>query len=144
MGIGTVSGTISPWPIIFGGVIISALGSQAQAFQIFRFWQVQAGRLYNGLLLQHRCWSLQFTCGLRTGLVGLPASNFGDVPGGLSTTGPAALWVSFSPRAGATPLLFLQWPFQTRGCSASGRLIRVRFPQDFWWGRVDSSKWVSQ
>ena len=33
VGIRMVSGLISPWPIILGGIIISALGSQAQAFQ---------------------------------------------------------------------------------------------------------------
>ena len=48
-GHGTVSGTISPWPIIFGGVIISAPGSRAQAFPIFRFRHVQADRIYDGL-----------------------------------------------------------------------------------------------
>ena len=46
VGIRTVSGLISPWLIVLGGIIISALGSHAQAFQIFRFWQVQADRLY--------------------------------------------------------------------------------------------------
>ena len=35
------------------------------------------------------------------GLVGMLASNFGNVPGGLNTTGPAVLWLSFSPRGGS-------------------------------------------
>ena len=37
VGIGMVSGTISPLPIILGRVIISAPGSRAKAIQIFRF-----------------------------------------------------------------------------------------------------------
>ena len=145
MGIRTVSGIISPWPIVLGRVIISAPGSRAQAFHIFRFRQVQADRLHSRLQLWRRCRSLRLTCGLRSGLVGLPASNFGNIPGGFGTTGPAALWFSFSPPAGATPSLFLlQWPFQTCRCSASGRVIRVGLLQDFRWGRVDSNKRVGQ
>ena len=145
VGIRTVSGLISPWPIILGGMIISASGSWAQAFQIFRFRLVQADRLYSGLQLQRRCRSLRLTCRLRSGLVGLPASNFGNVPGGFGTTGPAALWLDFSLWVGATPSLFLlRWPFQTCGCSASGRMIRVGLLQGLRWGQVDSNKRVSQ
>ena len=40
------------------------------------------------------------------GLVRLPASDLGNVPGGLGTTGPAALWAQLLPMAGATPSLF--------------------------------------
>ena len=145
VGIRTVSGLISPWPIVLSGIIISASGSRAQAFQIFRFWQVQADRLYSGLQLRRRCRSLRLTCRLRSSLVGLPASNLGNIPGGFSTTGPAALWLDFSPRAGATPSLFLlRGPFQTRGCSASGRMIRVGLLQGLRWGWVDSNKRVGQ
>ena len=145
MGIRTVSGIISPWPIVFGGAIISAPGSRAQAFQIFRFRQVQVDRLHSRLQLRWRCQGLRLTCRLRSGLVRLLASNFGNVPGGFGTTGPATLWFSFSPWAGATPSLFLlRWPFQTCRCSASGRVIRVGLLQDFRWGQVDSNKWVGQ
>ena len=145
VGIRTVSGLISPWPVIFSGIIISASGSRAQAFQIFRFRQVQADRLHSGFQLWGRCRSLWLTCRLRSGLVGLPASNFGNVPGGLSTTGLAALRLDFSPWARATPSLFLlRWPFQTCGCSALGRMIRVGLLQDLRWGRVDSNKRVGQ
>ena len=145
VGIRTVSGLISPWPIVLGGIIISASGSRAQAFQIFRFWQVQADRLYGRLQLRRRCRSLWLTWRLRSSLVGLLTPNLGNVPGGFSTTGAAALWLNFSPRAGATPLLFLlRWLFQTRGCSASDGMIRVGLLQGLRWGWVDSNKWVSQ
>ena len=76
VGIRTVSGLISPWPIVLGRIIISASGSRAQVFQIFRFREVQVDRLYSGLQLQRRCRSLWLTCRLRSGLVGLPASNW--------------------------------------------------------------------
>ena len=73
------------------------------------------------------------------------SSNFGNVPGGFGTTGLAMLWLDFSLWAGATPSLFLLWwPFQTRGCSASGRMIRVGLLQGLRWGRVDSNKRISQ
>ena len=144
LGIRMVSGLISLWPIILSGIIISASGSQAQAFQIFRFQQVQADRLYSGLQLRQRCRSLRLTCRLRSSLVGLPASNFGNVPGGFSTTGPATLWLDFSPRARATSLFLLRWPFQMHGCSASGRMIRVGLLQGLRWGQVDSNKRVGQ
>ena len=107
VGIRTVLGLISPWPIVLGGIIISASGSQAQAFQIFRFRQVQVDRLYSRLQLRRRCRSLQLTWRLRLSLVGLPTSNLGNIPGGFSTTGLATLWLDFSLRVGATPLLFL-------------------------------------
>ena len=145
VGIRTVSGLISPWLIVLGGIIISASGSRAQAFQIFRFWQVQADRLYSGLQLRRRCRSLRLTCRLRSGLVGLPASNFGNIPGGFGTTGPAALWLNFSPWVGVAPSLFLlRRLFQLHRCSASGRVIWVGLLQDHRWGRVDSSEWIGQ
>ena len=145
VGITTVSGLISPWPIILGGIIISALGSLAQVFHIFRFRQFQADRLYGRLQLQRRCRSLRLTWRLRSSLVRLPTPNLGNVPGGFSTTGAAALWLDFSQRAGATPSLFLlRWPFQMRGRSASGGMIRVGLLQGLRWGQVDSNKWVSQ
>ena len=135
VGIRTVSGLILPWPIILGGIIISALGSQAQAFQIFRFQQVQALRLYGRLQLWWRSRSLRLTWRLRSSLVRLPTPNLGNIPGGFSTTGAATLWLDFSPRAGATPSLFLlQWPFQTRGCSASDGMFRVGLLQGLRWG----------
>ena len=145
VGIRTVLGLISPWLIVLSGIIISASGSRTQAFQIFRFRQVKADRLYSGLQLRRRCRSLQLTCRLRSGLVGLPASNLGNVPGGFGTTGPATLWLDFSPRAGATPSLFLlRWPLQMCGCSASGRMIWVGLLQGLRRGRVDSNKRVGQ
>ena len=145
VGIRTVSGLISPWPIVLGGIIISASGSRAQAFQIFRFRQVQVDRLYGRLQLRRRCQSLRLTWRLRSSLVGLPTPNLGNVPGGFSTTGAAVLWLDFSPRAGATPSLFLlRWPFQMRGCSASDGMIRVGLLQGLRWGWVDSNKRVGQ
>ena len=145
VSIRTVSGLISPWPIVLGGIIISASGSRAQAFQIFRFRQVQADQLYGRLQLQQRCQSLWLTWRLRSSLVGLPTPNLGNIPGGFSTTGAAALWLDFSPRAGATSSLFLfRWPFQMRGSSASDGMIRVGLLQGLRWGRVDSFKRVGQ
>ena len=143
VGIRTMSGLTSPWLIILGGIIISASGSRAQAFQIFRFRQVQANRLYGRLQLRRGCRSLRLTW--RSSLVGLPTPNFGNVPGGFSTTGVAAFWLDFCPRAGATPSLFLlRGPFQTRCCSASGWMIWVGLLQGFGWGWVDSNKRVGQ
>ena len=37
VGIRTVSGLISAWSVVLGGIIISASGGRAQAPQIFRF-----------------------------------------------------------------------------------------------------------
>ena len=143
VGIGTVSGLILPWPIVLGGIIISASGSRAQAFQIVRFRQVQADRLYDRL--RQRCRSLLLTWRLGSSLVRLPAPNLGNIPRGFSTTGAAAFWLDFSPRAGATPSLFLlRWPFQMRGCSASGGMIQVGLLPSLRWRRVDSKKWVGQ
>ena len=143
VGIRTMLGLISPRWIVLGGIIISASGSQAQAFQIFRFRQVQADRLYGRLQLHRRCHSLRLTW--RSSLVGLPTPNLGNVPGGFSTTGAAAFWLDFCPWVGATPSLFLlQWPFKTRGCSALGGMIRVGLLQGLRWGRVDSNKRVGQ
>ena len=145
VGIRMVSGLISLWPIVLGGIIISASGSQAQAFQIFRFRQVQADRLYGRLQLRRRCRSLWLTWRLRSSLVRLPTPNLGNVPGGFSTTGAAVLWLDLSPQAGATPSLFLlQWPFQMRGCSASDGMIRIGLLQGLRWGWVDSNERVGQ
>ena len=125
-----VSGLVSPWPIVLGIIIVSASGSQAQAFQIFRFRQFQADRLYGRLQLRQRCRSLRLTWRLKSSLVGLLTPNLGNVPGGFSTTGAATLWLHFPPQAGATPSPFLLWwSFQMRGCSASGGMIPVRLLQ---------------
>ena len=145
VGIRMVSGLISPWPIVLGGIIISASGSRAQVFQIFRFRQFQADRLYGRLQLRRRCRILRLTWRLRSSLVGLPTPNLGNIPGGFSTTGVAVLWLDFSPRAGATPSLFLlRWPFQTHGRSALGGMIWVGLLQGLRWWRVDSNKQVGQ
>ena len=143
VGIRTMSGLISLRLIILGGIIISASSSRAQAFQIFRFRQFQANRLYGRLQLRRGCRSLRLTW--RSSLVGLPTPNYGNIPGGFSTTGAAAFWLDFCPWAGATPSLFLlRGPFQTCGCSASGGMIWVGLLQGVRWGWVDSNKRVDQ
>ena len=143
VGIRMMSGLISSRLIILGGIIISASGSRAQAFQIFRFRQVQANRLYGRLQLRRGRRSLRLTW--RSSLVGLPTPNFGNVPGGFSTTGGAAFRLYFCSWVGATPsLLLLRGPFQMRGCSASGGMIWVGLLQGVRWGRVDSNKQVGQ
>ena len=80
VSIRTVSGLISPWPIVLGGIIISASGSWAQAFQIFWFQQFQVDRLYGRLQLRRRCQSLRLTWRLRSSLVRLPTPNLGKRP----------------------------------------------------------------
>ena len=131
VSIRTVSGLVSPWPIVLGGIIVSASGSRAQAFQIFRFRQFQAGPT-----LRQTSTLAEVSEPLAHSEVEIEPCRTANSPTwetsqeGFSTTGAAVLWLYFSPRAGATPSLFLlRWPFQMHGCSASDRMIWVRLLQ---------------
>ena len=149
-GFGTRSGFVPSRPIPPGRVVSASRG-WTQILEVRGPGLVQMHLFHYRLKFRHGFWSLLLPGRLRTGFVGVSASDIGKVPGGFGTTRVAMLWFSFTSGVGIAPSLLpirgvicLLW-FRTGGCSTmAGLTRRAALLGDFWWWWVDSGQWVGK